>query len=55
MKPQTTQSPQPQPQPVALPFHPASPLVDIACLLRTRGFRLRWSLQHRALELVPVH
>lgn len=43
-----------QQEPVALPFHPTVPLVDVACLLRTRGLCLRWNLPRRALEIVPV-
>ena len=39
---------------VALPFHPDTFLVDIACWLRTRGCRLRWNIPRRALEIVPV-
>jgi len=52
MKPQI--APQPQRETVALPFSPAVPLLDIACLLRTRGLRLRWNVRCRALEIVPV-
>jgi hypothetical protein len=44
----------PQREPVALPFHPDTFLVDIACLLRTRRLRLRWNVQRRALEVIPV-
>jgi hypothetical protein len=50
MKPQI--APQPQRETVALPFHPDTALMDIACLLRTRG--LRWNVRCRALEIVPV-
>ena len=52
MKPRI--APPPQREPVALPFHPAVPLVDVAWLLRTRGLGLRWSIPRRALEIVPV-
>ena len=43
-----------QREPVALPFHPDTFLVDIAGLLRTRGLCLRWSIPRRALEVIPV-
>ena len=52
MKPQTARPL--QRVTVALPFHPATALVDVACLLRTRGLRLRWSIPRRALQIVPV-
>ena len=52
MKPRIT--PPPQREPVALPFHPATALVDMAGLLRTRGLRVRWNVPRRALEIVPV-
>ena len=52
MKPRIT--PPPQREPVALPFHPATALVDVACLLRTRGLGVRWNVPRRALEIVPV-
>ena len=39
---------------VALPFHPDTFFVDIAGLLRTRRLRLRWNVQRRALEVIPV-
>ncbi len=52
MKPRI--APPPQREPVALPFHPATALVDVACLLRTRGLRVRWNVPRRALEIVPV-
>ena len=45
MKPRI--APPPQREPVALPFHPAVPLVDVAWLLRTRGLGLRWSIPRR--------
>ena len=47
-------APAPQREPVALPFPPTVPLVDVAWLLRTRGLGLRWSIPRRALEIVPV-
>jgi hypothetical protein len=52
MKPRI--APPPQWEPVALPFHPTVPLVDVAGLLRTRGLCLRWSIPRRALEVIPV-
>ena len=52
MKPRIT--PSPQRESVAVPFHPTVPLVDVACLLRTRGLRVRWNVPRRALEIVPV-
>lgn len=52
MKPRI--APPPQREPVALPFHPDTFLVAIACLLRTRRLRLRWNVQRRALEVIPV-
>ena len=52
MKPRIT--PPLQREPVALPFHPATALVDVACLLRTRGLGVRWNVPRRALEIVPV-
>ena len=52
MKPRI--APPPQRETVALPFHPATALVDIACWLRTRGLRLRWNIPRRALEILPV-
>lgn len=52
MKPRI--APPPQREPVALPFPPTVPLVDVAWLLRTRGLCLRWSIPRRALEIVPV-
>ncbi len=52
MKPQT--APRPQRETVALPFHPATALVDVACVLRARRLRLRWNIPRRALEILPV-
>ena len=52
MKPQTARPL--QRVTVALPFHPDTFLVDIACWLRTRGLRVRWNVRHRALEILPV-
>ena len=52
MKPRI--APPPQREPVALPFPPTVPLVDVAGLLRTRGLGLRWNVPRRALEIVPV-
>jgi len=52
MKPRI--APSPQREPVALPFPPTVPLVDVAGLLRTRGLCLRWSIPRRALEVIPV-
>lgn len=43
-----------QGEPVALPFHPDTFLVDIAGLLRTRRLRLRWNVPRRALAIVPM-
>jgi len=52
MKPRI--APSPQREAVAVPFHPATALVDVACVLRTRGLCLRWNVPRRALEIVPV-
>ena len=52
MKPRIT--PPPQREAVALPFHPATALVDGAGLLCTRSLCLRWNVPRRALEIVPV-
>ena len=52
MKPRI--APPPQQEPVALPFPPTVPLVDVAGLLRTRGLGLRWNVPRRALAIVPM-
>ena len=35
-------------------LHPRMTLVTAAYFLRLSGFRLRWSIQKRALEIVPI-
>ncbi len=35
-------------------LHPRMTLVNAAYLLRLNGYRLRWNLQKRALEIVEI-
>lgn len=52
MKAQTALNP--QLARVSIFLNAGIPLVDLACFLRQCGLRLRWNVQHRALETAPV-